>query len=190
MFGMYENFCNVKNSVTLCYEVSKILGAVALTKMQQTMAYTSSVSEDIVELQRDLGVLKERCRLQEMINSLNDEFIQLIELGNSKQNPKTQLIEVEIQQYKEALDNLILSDCRDCSSSDVNDLQGSLDSQLKHLTELLEIANDQSQFYLNWVDNSEKLIHKNHLTIGLFKPEVLVNAISDEVVEQTRKNRA
>ncbi|MBA2657310.1 MAG: hypothetical protein H0U70_10090, partial [Tatlockia sp.] len=111
-------------------EVSLIGGSAAFTLMKQrAMCNDTPPLETIVELQRELGVLNRRCQLQEAINSLNEEFIHLVEEGNSKINPEIKLIEAQLEQYQQELSNLNLSDYRDCSSTDVNDLQGSLNSQ-------------------------------------------------------------
>ncbi len=153
------------------YQTSLLFGSVAYTMIQQRAFFNDTpLSETIVELQRELGVLNRRCQLQEAINSLNEEFIHLVEEGNSKINPEIKLIEAQLEQYQQELSNLNLSDYRDCSSTDVNDLQGSLNSQTIRLKDLLKIANDQSQYYSYLIESSEKLIYKNQLAIGMFKP--------------------
>ncbi|MBA2710476.1 MAG: hypothetical protein H0U57_07795, partial [Tatlockia sp.] len=112
------------------YQTSLLFGSVAYTMIQQRAFFNDTpLSETIVELQRELGVLNRRCQLQEAINSLNEEFIHLVEEGNSKISPEIKLIEAQLEQYQQELSNLNLSDYRDCSSTDVNDLQGSLNSQ-------------------------------------------------------------
>lgn len=160
---------NVTNTI---YERSADIGNFAWKAFQYTLGnYSAPPSETVVALQGELGILKERCRLQEKINLLNDEFIQLILQKHTYESPEIKLIEMQLQQYQEELESLIFSDCRDCSSTDAGELQQSLDSQSKHLKGLLEVANEQSQYHWHLVDNGEKLIHNNHLEIGLFKPE-------------------
>ncbi|MBA2651010.1 MAG: hypothetical protein H0U73_01875 [Tatlockia sp.] len=169
----YEDLNNLIIKAKSVYELSRdvVVPVACGMLMQRAICNDTPPSESIVELQRELGVLNERCRLQEGINLLNEEFIQLVKQGNSKKNPEIKLIEAQIENYQQELSNLILSDYRDCSSTNVNDLQGSLNSQTIHLKDLLEIANDQSQYYLHLVESSEKLIYKNQVEIGMFKPE-------------------
>ncbi len=183
-----EDWVNLIDNANAFSEVSIIFGSMAWMLLKRTFGNSAPESEAVVELQRDLGMLKERCRLQENINSINEELIPLIQQKNTQKCPEIKLLEIQLQQYQNDLDNLIGRDCIDGSSTDIFDLQKSLDAQLSHFKGLLEIANNQSQYFLHLYDNSEKVIYRNQLAIGLFNPKkaCMKSDESNESITQKR----